>query len=116
MADAEHLIATSASQLDIAKINREFRASASANNWQAYHNPKNLAAAVSVEAAELLAEFQWLSEAESCSLSAPKKLQVAGEIADIILYLTELSQRLEIDLVGAVNLKIENNKQRFKAG
>ncbi|RYY75518.1 MAG: nucleotide pyrophosphohydrolase [Gammaproteobacteria bacterium] len=100
--------------LNIAHINREFRAIAAANNWQAYHNPKNLAAAVSVEASELLAEFQWLSVEESCTLSASQKSQVADEIADIIMYLTELSARLNIDMVEAVDTKIQKNKQRFK--
>ena len=114
MADAKQVDEITKFHLDIAKINREFRAIASANNWQAYHNPKNLAAAVSVESAELLAEFQWLTDEESCSLNAQQKLRVADEVADIIMYLTELSQRLDINLIDAVNLKIEKNKQRFK--
>jgi NTP pyrophosphatase (non-canonical NTP hydrolase) len=100
--------------LDIENINREFRAIALSNNWQAYHNPKNLAAAVSIEANELLAEFQWLTAEESCALSTVQKSKVADEIADVIMYLTELSARLNIDIVDAVNIKIEKNKQRFK--
>jgi len=72
MADAEQVVEAAKSHLDIAKINHEFRAIAAANNWQAYHTPKNLAAAVSVEAAELLAEFQWLTADESASLMRNK--------------------------------------------
>jgi NTP pyrophosphatase (non-canonical NTP hydrolase) len=115
MADATQLIDTKKFHLDIENINREFRAIALANNWEAYHNPKNLAAAVSVEAGELLAEFQWLTEAESCSLDAAQKSRVADEIADITMYLIELSRSLDINMVDAVNTKIETNKQRFKA-
>jgi NTP pyrophosphatase (non-canonical NTP hydrolase) len=100
--------------LDLAEINREFRAIAVKNSWQAYHTPKNLASAVAVEASELLAEFQWLTPDESASLSSEKRIQVADEIADIVMYLTELSMQLNIDLADALSAKVEKNKLRFK--
>jgi dCTP diphosphatase len=99
--------------LNISDINREFRQIAAHNGWQEYHTPKNLAAAISVEAAELLAEFQWLSANESANLTPSQKQQVAGEVADLVMYLTELCVRLGIDMPEAVNAKIEFNKQRF---
>ncbi|WP_229837682.1 nucleotide pyrophosphohydrolase [Cellvibrio zantedeschiae] len=100
--------------LDLAEINREFRAIAAANKWQAYHTPKNLASAVAVEASELLAEFQWLTAEESVELTDEKRTQVADEIADIVMYLTELSMQLDIDLAAALGAKIQKNKIRFK--
>lgn len=100
--------------LNLAEINREFRAIAIENTWQAYHNPKNLASAVAVEASELLAEFQWLSAEESTHLNIEKTSQVADEIADILMYLTELSMQLNIDMADALQAKIEKNKLRFK--
>lgn len=115
MSDVKQTTKAASSQLNIAEINQEFRAIAKANQWQAYHNPKNLASAVAVEASELLAEFQWLTPEESCSLEVQQKLRVAGEIADIIMYLTELCTRLDIDMAHAINLKIKENKQRFKS-
>lgn len=99
--------------LDIAEINREFRAIAAANKWQAYHTPKNLAAAVAVEASELLAEFQWLTPEESLALNEDQKAKVADEVADVVMYLTELCRRLDINMTSAVHTKIEKNKQRF---
>jgi len=99
--------------LDLAEINHEFRTIAAANNWQAYHTPKNLASAVAVEASELLAEFQWLSAEESSTLTAEQRLQVADEIADILMYLTELSVQLNIDMADALQSKIKKNKLRF---
>ncbi len=99
--------------LNLADINREFRALAALNGWQAYHTPKNLASAVAVEASELLAEFQWLSAQESSQLSVEKKSKVGDEIADILMYLTELSVQLDIDIVEALRNKIQKNKQRF---
>lgn len=100
--------------LNITEINREFRAIAAENNWQAYHTPKNLAAAVAVEASELLAEFQWLTPEESCVLNQQQKAKVADEIADVIMYLTELSKRLDINIADAVRIKIEKNKKRIQ--
>lgn len=99
--------------LNLAEINHEFRTIAAANNWQAYHTPKNLASAVAVEASELLAEFQWLSPEESYTLTAEKRSQVADEIADILMYLTELSVQLNIDMADALQSKIKKNKLRF---
>lgn len=100
--------------LNPAEINREFRALAEINNWRSYHTPKNLAAAVAVEASELLAEFQWLTPEESRTLDAQQKSNVADEVADVIMYLTELCAQLDIDMADAVETKIEKNKQRFK--
>ncbi len=100
--------------LNIAIINREFRALAMINGWQSYHTPKNLAAAVSVEASELLAEFQCLTAEESRMLDSQQKSQVADEIADVIMYLTELCAQLDINMANAIHTKIEKNKQRFK--
>lgn len=100
--------------LNITRINSEFRAIAKANSWQAYHNPKNLAAAVAVEASELLAEFQWLSDEDSNALNAQQKVQVGDEVADVIMYLTELCAQLDIKIADAIQLKIEKNKLRFK--
>jgi dCTP diphosphatase len=100
--------------LNITKINRAFRAIAVVNDWQAYHTPKNLAAAVAVEASELLAEFQWLTVEDSKALNLQQKSQVADEVADVIMYLTELCAQLDINMADAVQTKINKNKQRFQ--
>lgn len=100
--------------LNITKINGEFRAIAVVNDWQAYHTPKNLAAAVAVEASELLAEFQWRSVEESKALNPQQISQVADEVADVIMYLTELCAQLNINMADAVQTKIDKNKQRFQ--
>lgn len=100
--------------LSITNINREFRSLAVINGWQAYHTPKNLAAAVAVEASELLAEFQWLTAEDSKLLNPQQKSQVADEVADVIMYLTELCVQLDINMADAIKTKIDKNKQRFK--
>ena len=99
--------------LNISEINREFRQIADNNRWQSYHTPKNLAAALMVEAGELLAEFQWLTPEQSENLTQAQQVCVADEMADILLYMSELAARLDINLAHAVQLKIEKNKHRF---
>lgn len=100
--------------INITTINREFRAIALINGWQAYHTPKNLAAALAVEASELLAEFQWLSAEDSTMLNPQQKLQVGDEVADVIMYLTELCAQLDINMADAIQAKIDKNKLRFQ--
>lgn len=99
--------------INISAINREFRRVASANDWQAYHTPKNLAAAIAVEASELLAEFQWLTAEQSAALSVGQTAKVADEIADVLMYVSELCQRLDIDPAQALHTKMARNAMRF---
>jgi dCTP diphosphatase len=99
--------------LNLSNITRQFRVIGEAKAWQVYHTPKNLAAAVAVEASELLAEFQWLTAEESQTLSLEKKACVANEVADVVMYLCELCEQLNINIDEAVQAKIKINTQRF---
>ena len=89
------------------------RAFAAARDWEQFHTPKNLAAALSVEAAELLEHFQWLTNAQSQALSADKKAEVAAEAADVFLYLLQLTDKLGIDLIAAAQAKMLVNAQKY---
>jgi NTP pyrophosphatase (non-canonical NTP hydrolase) len=83
------------------------------NDWQRYHSPKNLAMAASVEMAELLEIFQWLSEAQSTALP-PEQLAHAGqEIGDVVLYLLLLCSELGLDMNQVVSAKLADNERRF---
>ncbi len=84
-------------------------------DWEQFHSPKNLAMALAGEAGELLEHFQWLTEEQSENLSPEKKEAVALELADILIYLVRLGQRLEIDLLDAANRKIAINERRYPA-
>ena len=81
--------------------------------WQPFQSPKNLAMALSVEVAELLEHFQWLTESESRSLDNRVAEQVADEIADVQLYLVRLADELNIDIVEAVVNKVEKNEKKY---
>lgn len=82
-------------------------------NWDQFHAPKNLAAALVVEAAELLENFQWLTEEQSRGLPNDKLESVAEEIADVQIYLIQLADKLGIDVLDAVARKIEKNAARY---
>ena len=91
---------------------REFVAE---RDWDQFHSPKNLAMALSVEAAELMEHFQWLSEEQSKQLPAEKLAQVRDEMADVLVYLVRLADRLEVDLLAAATLKMEKNARKYPA-
>jgi NTP pyrophosphatase (non-canonical NTP hydrolase) len=91
------------------------RVFAADREWEPFHTPKNLACALSVEAAELLEHFQWLTEAQSQSLPSDKKAQVAAEAADVFLYLLQLCDQLGIDLMAAAHAKMQVNAEKYPA-
>lgn len=82
-------------------------------DWEQFHSPKNLAMALSVEVAEIVEHFQWLSEKDSAELNEEKRQQVAEEIADTQMYLLMLAEKLDVDIVQSVADKIEKNKQKY---
>jgi NTP pyrophosphatase (non-canonical NTP hydrolase) len=96
-------------------LNARLLAFARERDWEQFHSPKNLAMALAGEAGELLEHFQWLTEQQSAELDAEKKRQVAHELADILLYLVRLSERLDIDLLAAADEKIAINAARYPA-
>jgi dCTP diphosphatase len=101
---------TPASLDDLRDALRRF---AAARDWEQFHTPKNLAMALSVEAAELLEQFQWLTPAQSARLDARRKRAVSEEIADVLLYLTRLADVLDIDAVAAARRKIRINAKKY---
>jgi NTP pyrophosphatase (non-canonical NTP hydrolase) len=81
--------------------------------WERYHTPKNLVMALSVEAAELLEPFQWLTAEQSQHLSAEQHAAVRHEIADVLIYLTRLADLLDIDLLDAAADKLALNARKY---
>jgi NTP pyrophosphatase (non-canonical NTP hydrolase) len=81
--------------------------------WEQFHTPRNLAAALSVEAAELLEHFIWASDAPAEAMVAQKKRAIGAELADIAMYLSYLAHDLGIDLESAVRDKMTVNAERY---
>lgn len=89
---------------------------AEVRDWDQFHSPKNLVMALIVEAAELVEHFQWLTESESQSLAADKQAEVKAELADILIYLVRIADKLNIDLYSAVLEKLQRNAEKYPAG
>ncbi|BBP74563.1 nucleotide pyrophosphohydrolase [Pseudomonas gingeri NCPPB 3146 = LMG 5327] len=83
------------------------------NDWKQFHSPKNLAMAASVEMAELVEIFQWLTEAQSRQLPAEKLAHAGQEVGDIILYLLLLCSELGLDMNEVVRAKLADSERRF---
>jgi len=84
-------------------------------DWDQFHSPKNLAMALSVEAAELLEHFQWLSDVESSRLTSEMHAKVSEELADVLLYLVRLADKLDVDLALAASEKLKVNAAKYPA-
>ncbi len=84
-------------------------------DWEQFHSPKNLSMALSVEVAELMEHFQWLSEEQSRALSPETLAEVAKELADVQVYVVRLADLLNIDLLNAVTSKMEENARKYPA-
>lgn len=100
---------------DIASVIEQLRAFTQARDWDQFHSPKNLACALSVEAAELLEHFQWMKEEDSRHLPEQKLNEVKSELADIFSYLLYIADAYQIDLIQATKDKIALNEQRYPA-
>lgn len=101
--------------LDLTKLRDSQRQFAAERDWEQFHSPKNLAQGLSVEAAEVLEHFLWLSTEQSYELSAAKRKAVGHELADVLVYLVRLADRLDIDLEQAVAEKIRINARKYPA-
>jgi len=84
-------------------------------DWEQFHSPKNLAMALSVEVAELVEHFQWLTEEQSRTLDTTRLEQVRLELADVFIYLLRISDRLGVDLLEAAADKIVLNEKKYPA-
>jgi len=102
-------------QSDLLILRDKLRAFAEARDWDQFHSPKNLSMALMVEVAELMEHFQWLTEAQSLDLTAETKDAVSEELADILLYLIRLSDKLDVDLLKAALHKLEKNAVKYPA-
>jgi NTP pyrophosphatase (non-canonical NTP hydrolase) len=103
---------------DVAELRERLAEFAAARDWGQYHTPKNLVAALSVEASELMEIFQWLTPEESARIMADPDAahRVTDEVADVLAYLLQFCNALDIDPLAALAAKIERNEERFPVG
>ena len=98
---------------DLTSLIGQIRRFADERDWEQFNSPKNLACSLSIEAAEVLEHFQWLTDAQSRALPPEKIDAVALETADVFLYLLNLTDKLGIDIVAAAQRKLEINAQKY---
>ena len=84
-------------------------------DWDQYHSPKNLAMALSVEAGEIVEIFQWLTQDQSKNLDPDKLKDVKEEIADVMIFLINLTDKLGIDPIEAAREKLKKNRKNYPA-
>ena len=94
-------------------LRERLAAFAAERDWDQFHNPKNLAMALSGEVGELVEHFQWLTFEEARALPREALDEVALEAADVLLYLVRLCDKLGIDLAAAADAKLAINAQRY---
>ena len=94
-------------------LTEALRRFAAERDWSQFHSPKNLACALAVESAELLEHFQWLTDEQSEKLPAETRTAVGHELADVLLYLLQIADRLQIDLVAAAQQKLQLNAAKY---
>jgi NTP pyrophosphatase (non-canonical NTP hydrolase) len=82
-------------------------------DWEQFHSPKNLAMALSVEVAEIVEHFQWLTQDQSKRVEPAKMEKIREEIGDVMIYLVRLADCLGIDPVGAAQDKMRINKKKY---
>jgi NTP pyrophosphatase (non-canonical NTP hydrolase) len=106
---------TAAAFISLEQLRAAVRAFAAERDWDQFHSPKNLAMALSVEAAELLEHFQWLTEPQSRDLGTEQRAEVAAEMADVLIYLVRLADKLDVDLLQAAQAKLAVNARKYPA-
>ncbi len=99
--------------IEIDELKLHLREFADARNWEKYHSPKNLVMAMSVEMAELMEHFEWMTEKQSLSLDVDTKEAVALEMADVMIYLVRMADRCGVDLDDAVQAKLTINSKKY---
>ena len=82
-------------------------------DWEQFHSPKNLSMSISIEAAELMEHFQWLSGEQSTQLAGDALQEVGEELADIVLYCLSLASTLHVDLAQTVLAKLAKNERKY---
>ncbi|MBB6635697.1 nucleotide pyrophosphohydrolase [Cohnella thailandensis] len=92
---------------DIVRQVLNFRQS---RNWEQFHNPKDLAISLSIEASELLENFQWKTSEEALDL---KKENIADELADVLIYSIYLADALDLNIEDVVLNKLAKNERKY---
>ncbi len=98
---------------EIKQITEKIKIFRDERDWMQFHDPKNMAVSIILEASELLEHFQWKTTEEVEKYAKQNRAEIKDEIADIALYLFELSDNLGIDLIEAMGGKLKKNEMKY---
>ena len=99
----------------VADLKRLMASFVAEREWQKFHDPKNLAASIAIETAELMEHFQWLrsDELEAAKHEAATMQAIGEEVADIACYLLSFANTMDIDLASAIEEKVKKNEIKY---
>ncbi len=100
-------------KLTISELIESIRRFRDDRDWMQFHDPKNMSISIIIEAAELLEHFQWKSNEEVEEYLKNNREKIQNEIADIAMYLFEMADNLNIDLLEAMNAKLKKNAEKY---
>ena len=100
-------------QITLQQLKEKMAAFVAERDWQQFHTPKNLSMSISIEAAELMEHFQWLTIEQSKNLEPDALADIGEELADIVIYSLSLSNALGLDLSKTVLAKMEKNIRKY---
>lgn len=98
---------------EISAITEKIKKFRDERDWMQFHDPKNMAVSITLEASELLEHFQWKTTEEVEKYSKQNHAEIKDEIADIALYLFELADNLGINLISAMEEKLRKNELKY---
>ncbi len=97
------------------KLKRSLQTFVAARDWEPFHSPKNIAMALSVEVAELTEIFQWKTQQESMEVDAATREHIAQEVGDVMIYLTMLADKFDLDPLDCATKKMKCNAIKYPA-
>jgi NTP pyrophosphatase (non-canonical NTP hydrolase) len=104
----------SKSMSDLSELQKRVVAFRDARDWKQFHTPKDLAISIAIEAGELMECFQWKSKEQvEQYIDSDKSFEIEEEMADILVYLLNLSDVLGIDLIKVANKKLDKNEAKY---
>ena len=98
---------------EIKQITEKIKTFRDERDWMQFHDPKNMAVSIMLEASELLEHFQWKTTKEVDKYARQNHAEIKDEIADIALYLFELADNLGISLIDAMDQKLKKNEMKY---
>ena len=101
---------------DLVSIQKKIISFRNKRDWAQFHDPKNLAEALSIEAGELLENFLWKTPEQSRNFSTEELKNIKEELADIFIFLTYISDEYKIDLLSEVEKKVARNAEKYPVG